>query len=527
MKKLLSGILGLSVCLSLFACGKKKDSTTKETTTPTTTTKKDYNIPDDNDKYTSNYTPILSDKLPRIDINVNDPSIEAGHEMDFVTVPNRDNKWDYTQCNVTVTDDTDTVTVDSKAAGVKVRGNWTTYYEKKPLRIKFDKKQAMLGLNDDPNNPDDGKYKNWLLLAMYKDWSMLRDASSFYLAHLLGAYYVSDFRLVDVYINNQYWGVYLLCEQQEVKEGRVTITEPEKDYTGTDIGYFLEFDGYYYEEADLENFTIDYKPLLDANNRLFPSNKTEKYQNGFTIKSDIYSQEQNTFIKNYMQNVFNICYSAIVDEEFYEFNNTFTGISKNDSLDSYQTISKIIDVDSLVNAYILAELTCDVDIAWSSFFMDVDFGENGSKKLVFEAPWDFDSGYGNTRGCLDSEGYYASSVFTNAMNEKTANPWFLLFYQCDWFRTLVKNKLNALKTQGAFEKITTFIDTVSTKYKTAFEANYAKWHNCGWKGNESPYGNEFDLSPAGNCTTEAEAAAFMKQWFTKRYNNLVDLFKDE
>jgi hypothetical protein len=40
---------------------------------------------------------------------------------------------------------------------VKVRGNWTTDYPKKSLRIKFDDKQKMFGLNSD------GEFKNWVL----------------------------------------------------------------------------------------------------------------------------------------------------------------------------------------------------------------------------------------------------------------------------------------------------------------------------------------------------------------------------
>lgn len=50
-----------------------------------------------------------------------------------------------------------------------MRGNWSTKYPKKSLRIKFEKKRNLLGLNDG------AKQKNWILLAEYKDVSMLRD----------------------------------------------------------------------------------------------------------------------------------------------------------------------------------------------------------------------------------------------------------------------------------------------------------------------------------------------------------------
>ena len=71
-------------------------------------------------------------------------------------------------------------------------------------------------------------------------------------------YYVSDAELVEVIINGQYWGVYLLAEQQQINKDRVDITEAAEGYTGTDIGYFLEFDGYFWTEDPLQQFTIDY-----------------------------------------------------------------------------------------------------------------------------------------------------------------------------------------------------------------------------------------------------------------------------
>lgn len=519
MKKLLTGILSISACFSLFACSKKNNTTRKTTKETTTTVKKTtIDIHTDNNKYESDFNPIVSESLPRIDINVNDASIEPGHEMDFVTQPNRTNKWDYTSCNVTVTDG-DTVSVDGKAAGVKVRGNYTTDYDKKPLRIKFDKKQSMLDLHGGE------KYKNWLLLAEYKDWSMLRNSSAFYLAHLMDGNYVSDFRLVNVYINNQYWGVYLLCEQQEVKEGRISIAEAQEledstYYTGTDIGYFLEFDGYYSEEAELEQFTIKYDGLVNPNdNRIFT-----QFQKGFTIKSDVYSKEQHDFIQTYMQGVWSICYNAIIKKEYYSFDSKYSSLTLDSSLhNSYEAISKIIDVDSLVNSYLLADIACDTDIAWSSFFMDVDFSETGSKKLKFEAPWDFDSGFGNTKGCLSGEGAYASNIITNASWQDAANPWYMLLYTEDWFKALVRDKFNSLKNNGSFTKIIDYITTTSTKYEADFVANYAKWNNCGHP--ELTGWEQCEASRA--CTTQKQSAEYLKTWFNKRINGLDKLYNNK
>ena len=144
----------------------------------------------------------------------------------------------YEKCTISLADGEGSLSLENLEAKVKVRGNWTTSYDKKPLRIKFDKKQNLLGLNG-------GKeFKDWVLLATYKDWSQLRDATAFYASKLLSADYTSDFSLVEVYVNSEYWGVYLLAEQQQVKKGRIDIAEAKKDYKGSDIGYLIEFDGY-------------------------------------------------------------------------------------------------------------------------------------------------------------------------------------------------------------------------------------------------------------------------------------------
>ena len=518
MKKILGGVLALTLCFSLLSCKKKGSSTTNTTSKATTTKRKTtIDIPTDNIDYESNYSPIISNALPRIDIVVNDDTIPEDEKMDFVTKPGLNDEPDYTKCLVTVTNDLGTKEIDTKGAGVKVRGNYTKEYDKKPLRIKFDKKQAMLGLNDDPDNPDDGKYKNWLLLAEYKDWSLERNATALYLAHLMGDYYASDFRLVEVYINNNYWGVYLLCEQQEVKEGRVSITDYEDNYTGTDIGYFLEFDGYAYQEDPLQYFYVNYKPLYDCTS----TRKFSNFQNGFTIKNDLYSEAQRDFIHSYIQNVFNICYYAIYEEKYYSFNSAYTSISLDSTLkNSYEAINKVIDIDSLVNAYLLADITCDTDMAWSSFLMDVDFGENGNKKLTFEAPWDYDSSLGNTKACVSGEGEFAASIFINAINEETGNPWYMLFYQCDWFKSLLRQKFNAMKEKGYFDDVLDFITTLSTKYENYFEENYTKWDNIGHPEKTAYEQNQYSRV----CTTQAEAAAQLHSWLTTRFNSLYEIY---
>ena len=432
------------------------------------------------------------------------------------------------ECTVTLYDEEAKPVSDVLTASVKVRGNWTTTYDKKPLRIKFDNKQSVFGLNDGAEK------KNWLLLAEYKDGSMLRDKAALQMSRAIldeDGLYASDAELVDVIINGEYWGVYLLCEQQEVSSDRVDITKPEDNYTGTDIGYFMEFDGYFYNEDDLHQFKMKYNgnaPLkpYDGNDGSGKTMKVlgsgmwdPKKEIGMSIKSDINCEEQHDFIENFTNGVYDIMYHAAYDNEAWEFNDSYSKISRSKKLTPQEAVEKVVNVESLADMYIISEMTCDADIYWSSFFMDADFGEGGDKKLTFEAPWDFDSGLGNKDRCADGTGYYAANIVPdvnggpqgNGMYE-TINPWLAVLMYEDWFQDIIKEKWTAAYDSGVFTDAVNTVENDKTQLKDAFERNYARWDNL--VHNEEIAS---ELSPkAGKCKTHEEAADYLSEWLTAR-----------
>ena len=468
----------------------------------------------------------VGDGIPVIAISTKDQSDNA---IKFVTEPVTEHvaksraSWDwgykvpaapyYEECTVSVKDEEGSLLIDGVDADVKVRGNWTTMYDKKPLRIKFAEKQSMLGLNDN------AELKNWVLLAEYKDFSMLRNQAAFDLGAALleeDGYYSSDYKLVELVINGKYWGVYVLAEQQQANKNRVDITKPEENYEGTDIGYFLEFDGYYVQEDKLHGFYVTYNnnaPLVPYDGKGGSNKKIECLRGGtddvgITIKSDIYSQEQHDFISNYINNVYKIMYSAAYDNKAYVFNDDYSDISETDSLTPQEAVEKVVDVASLVDTYIINEIACDADIYWSSFFMDVDFGEGGSKKLVFEAPWDFDSAFGNKNRCAAGEGFYAANIVKDVNdNYKTINPWLAVLTQADWYLDMVKERWTKAYNDGVFDSVINSVTTASEKNEAAFIRNYERWNNIAH--NEAA--NEL-CAKAKKCKTEAEAAEYLAEW---------------
>ena len=527
----------LTACIMLSGCAASDESSPlesnmdSESSSVTNTELSEKDSPDNGSAVSEAKYDNVSGCLPVIDIRTKK---EGKGSLDFVTKPTARHvsesiaSWQagytippepfYEECSITVSDAEHKLLLENADAEVKVRGNWTTAYNKKPLRIKFAEKHGMLGLGDGE------EYKNWVLLAEYKDFSMLRNKTGLMLgSEILGSdgYYSSDSQLAEVRINGEYWGVYLLAEHQQAGKGRVDITKPEKDQTSTDIGYFIEYNDQYYSEDALERFRVNYhsNALLTPYDGKGGSGRTaHPFANGrkdigFTIKSDIYSQEQHDTIPKFANNAYNIMYEAAYNDKAFVMTDDYTDIVETTELTPQQAVEKAVDVRSLVDSYIVAELTCDADIYLTSFFMDVDLGKDGSGKLTFEAPWDFDSALGNKDRCADGTGYYASNLITdvNGQGLDMSNPWLMVLQYEDWFREMIYDRWTEIYDNGTFDRVYEMISSESEKYEKAFELNYEKWDNIRNNGAS----NELCRAAAA-CKSEKEAADYLHSWLTSR-----------
>ena len=432
-----------------------------------------------------------------------------------------------------------TIAVDDGAAQpgqVKVRGNWTTSYDKKSLRIKFEKKQNLCGLNGGE------KYKNWVLLAVWKDASFLRDATALKMFKALfgDEYYASDCQLVEVEVNGEYLGVYLLAEQQETNGGRIEITKAKDNYAGTDIGYLIEFDSYYTSEIENERFEINYgAKLKDYAGREIEATDIQK---GYTIKSDVYSAAQKEFIMKYMNRLWKICYDAVYNKLYFRFKadytlEQYTPEGSTDDEKCRNCISSVIDVTSLANMYIYNELVCDPDLYLTSFFMDIDFAQGKDHKLRFEAPWDFDSTMGNKSFAIaDTSKELTKKKNISSINEIFAaaaqtdvnceherihlNPWMVIFAKQAWFQKLVKDQWTAINPTAALNELTTYIDSNSaSKYEDVFNYTRYLWGTAA--GNDELC----EASRTAAKTSQAASAEYLKTWLTNRFAAVDTIIK--
>ena len=378
----------------------------------------------------------------------------------------------YTSCVVDVFNSDEKLEINEASAGIKVRGNSSAYYgdvsqilaNKVPYRIKFDKKTNMLGLNNG------AECKSWVLLK--SDWDLIRNDIAFRFGRTImgDSNFCSDGQLVHLYVNEEFQGVYELCEQCQINPNRVDISEPAEGYTDTDIGYYLELDNYATSDEDNHYISMDYEnaTVTDINGETRQFVPAE-----YSIKNDLYSQNQIDFIDKYLKNLFKIVYEACENGKYYKFDENYDLVDS-DVTTAEEAVSNVMDIDSVRDMYILYEIVHDYDCGEGSFYMCVDLSKDSKcPKLKFTSPWDFNWAYNDS-----TEKYYAGA-FTDknfvAKKGDRSNPWFIILCKQDWFMATVKEKW----TEMSQEKLLQGCIKTEREYLKEYDADLRKGEEWG------------------------------------------------
>ncbi len=135
---------------------------------------------------------------------------------------------------------------------IKGRGNATWKYNKRPYALKLLEKNKVF---------DMPKHKRWILLANWKDRTLLRNDAAFWLSKqtvmpdpdddtkTLGLPYTVRGQFVELEFNGEHRGNYYLCEQIKIDKNRVNISkwDPAVDTVETTGGFMMEIDNNYDE----------------------------------------------------------------------------------------------------------------------------------------------------------------------------------------------------------------------------------------------------------------------------------------
>jgi hypothetical protein len=347
--------------------------------------------------------------------------------------------------------------IDSLAIQVRGRGNYTWGSQidsngKVPYKIKLSEKQNLLGQGN-------GKSKDWTLLADHCDQSLLRNYTTMNFARKLeGIVWNSSATSVDLYINGEYRGVYLLCEQNEVGEHRVNITE-NTDVSGSTVdqtGYLIQLSGY-------------------AEDPMFTINDT-KYEMVSDLSADKrVADAQINYMKKYLQS----CWDAVC-----------TG--------DQAKIAKLMDIDSIVDTYIVEELFKNLDAGWDSFFMYKDVND----LLHFGPIWDFDQTGGNADvGCEN---------YTN-LQAGNSNIWYRQLLEYSWFCNLVGQRWNDL--QNHVNAISASIQEKAAEGYNSYCRNFLKWEIF-----QTPLNVKInrETDPVRSLHSYTEQVDYYANWMQKR-----------
>ena len=346
---------------------------------------------------------VMQSDIPSISINLN------GTDLNTVHNNGKDVKYSGNTIVITNTDGSVDLLQENNVE-FKGRGNSTwAASDKKGYQIKFDKKQEVLGM---------AKAKKWVLLANAFDDSLMRNSLAYKLADNLGMTFSADFKYVDLWINGEYRGNYIIGEKNEITGSRLDLTDNE--------GVLFEHDSLYYAGEDIWFQT-------DVDGEYFAVKET------VSNNSDDINAGVESFKKTYNNFIKYIC-------------NTDRKAITIDGL------SKYIDVKSAAQYYLVTEYMVNVESYYTSYFMYKD----GEADVIHFGPvWDFDS----------SQGAYNINYY--AYN----NMIFRSLLQVPAFSDYVKNFYN--ENINAFSVIKSDISSTKAYINSSANMNYIRWN---WLG---------------------------------------------
>jgi hypothetical protein len=240
---------------------------------------------------------------------------------------------------------------------IRGRGNSTWGYPKKPYAIKFNEKQTFLGMP---------KAQKWVMLANYRDRTLIRNALAFEIARQTSQAWVPQGKFADVYLNNEFIGNYYICEKIEAKKNRLELDEN---------GFLLEFDKNFDEtnkfKSSYKNFPINIKYPKEITTKQFdyirnyvnsaecilygdcPPKNIQEYINlqsaaSFWIISEIAKNEESIHPKSvfvYKDSTLN--FGPVWDFDWHTFCNSPKGLRNGQNL-WYDALNKNVEFITIV-----------------------------------------------------------------------------------------------------------------------------------------------------------------------------------
>ncbi len=371
--------------------------------------------------------------------------------------------------------------------GIERRGNYSASLPQKPYAIEL---IDGLGAKIDSSLIGMPAEHDWVLIANYNDKSFARNIIPYHIFDVMG-HWAPRTRLVDVVLNGEYQGIYLLAEKIKRDSNRVdiaTVNPTDIFYPEITGGYILKFD--YWNSTNswlLNNSPLDH-PSFDVHMvYVYP-------------KPDSLVAAQKTYIQNFID----------------DFETTLYGSNFTDPVNGYR---KYISVRSWLDYFIVNEVARNGDGFKKSryFYKEKDPTTGVIGKLKAGPVWDFDWAWKDMWDCMYNTTDGSNWAYeVNDCNPDVHSPgWFIRLFQDQDFADEMRCRYEDLRRNILSNQyLHNLVDSVALAVDESQVWHYAKWGNMG-----AATGTPEVPAPSQSYAEEVQR---LKDWIDRRLEWLDD-----
>lgn len=301
---------------------------------------------------------------------------------------------------------------------LKGRGNSSWYKAKKPYSLTLAREGDLLGM---------GQAKEWVLLANAMDPSHLRNKAASDLATRAGMPYVPDSQWVDLYLNGEYVGLYLLSERIEIHPHRVNLSESGSFLVSREVWWRLTV-------RNRARFQLDSGAAM----RIRDSGLTE---------SSLYR-------------IWQPAENAILAED---------GVDP----ETGKSWQELIDLDSWAMDYLTGEIFGNVDCGSISEYFYLD-GQDPSGKIYAGPVWDYDLAMGSTATWQTQtvQAFFGDKLHLWSLEDTT---WFYWLNRKPEFQDRVRTLYKEVYRPLVVELLKTGLDDYARQIHQGALMNQRRW----------------------------------------------------
>lgn len=362
---------------------------------------------------------LQSDRLPSMHLDVQSGSMDWIHQV----------KGNQEAGNLRLYSQAGELTWSGRIESIRGRGNTSWEQDKKSYSMTLAVEADLLGM---------GQAAEWVLLANALDPSHLRNKAVYDLAAETGMAYTPDCQWVDLYLNGDYAGLYLLSERNEIHPQRVDLQE---------TGSFLMC-----RETQWRLISQNHPHItLDSGASL-------RIQDSGLTKADL-------------RRIWQPAENAILAEDGMD---PLTG----------STWQELIDLDSWVMDYLTGEIFGNVDAGTISAYFYRD-GSDPAGKICAGPVWDYDLSMGSrdTWQTQTVQAFFGDKAHIWSQEDTT---WFYWLNRKPEFQNRVKELYQTVYRPLVQELLDTGLDAYAAQIQRSASLDQRRWGTAG-AGEETAY----------------------------------------